>query len=486
MADYEPPKKPYLFELRARPHDVEPCPYPMVEPGNVFPNWPLPQTEEEWAAQENLVKVDANDLVFELGPEGFRKWLDESPTYVSTWNTSEIVSLGRLMDTYPQMRPAVIHGLLRRGETMNIIAPPKSNKSWLSFNIAMNIIGGGKLFDQFQCERGKVLIIDNELHCETIAQRGRDVAPALNVPTDRARNLIDFIPLRGRLTDLQELAQKMDGVLRRQYSVIILDAFYKFYPEDFDENSNSDMARLYTLLDAYAEHFDCGLILIHHSSKGGQANKGVTDMGAGAGSQSRACDAHLVLRKHEDPGVFVIDCANRSFPPIAPFCAKFKWPKWEAAPNADPEMLEGLTKKGIGGMRVGGDKSVGKDGKALSPKKSWKEDEKSRIDTFIAAEVLTPMTEVDILKIGNGRQFRPWNHDRMKILKPLLIGEGKLRVVKEGAGRTPTTYISALVSPEKVSAPATTIPNIAAQNDGYTAGYNDAPSEDECYPECDE
>ncbi len=403
-------------------------------------NLKIPQTEEEWAENDKLKKRDVNDLVHEYGPKGFLNWLDESPTYVLYWDPTRIVSSANVMRFYKTLREPIIHGLLRRSETMNIIAPPKSSKSWMGLNIAMNIIGGGKLFGRFQCERGKVLIIDNELHVETIAQRVRDVSYALNVPLDRAGMLIDWLPLRGQLVDLKKLEEDLQHIRRRTYNVIILDAFYKFYPEDFDENSNADMARIYTLLDYYAECLDSALILIHHSSKGGQGNKSVTDMGAGAGSQARACDAHLVLREHDDPGVFVIDCANRSFAPIAPFCARFKWPKWEDAPNSDPELLKGANSNKYGNQRVGGKKGEEK------PRMDMKLDEKSRIEMFIEQEVTFPMNAAEILAKGEGRKFKTWSRDKLKTLVPELIAAGKLRLVVEAKGARGATYISTAAS----------------------------------------
>lgn len=48
----------------------------------------------------------------------------------------------------------------------------------------------------------------------------------------------------------------------------------------------------------------------------------LTDVGAGAGSQSRATDAHVVLRPHEEDGVAVLDAAVRSWPPIEPMCMR--------------------------------------------------------------------------------------------------------------------------------------------------------------------
>jgi len=80
-------------------------------------------------------------------------------------------------------------------------------------------------------------------------------------------------------------------------------------------------------------------VLIHHTSKGFQANKSVTDVGAGAGSQSRATDTHLVLRPHEEPGCVVLDAAVRSWPPVDPCVLRWEFPIWGVDHAADPLRL---------------------------------------------------------------------------------------------------------------------------------------------------
>jgi hypothetical protein len=41
---------------------------------------------------------------------------------------------------FPHLRPVVIDGLLRIGETANVIAPPKMGKSWLALQMALSVI----------------------------------------------------------------------------------------------------------------------------------------------------------------------------------------------------------------------------------------------------------------------------------------------------------------------------------------------------------
>jgi hypothetical protein len=62
-------------------------------------------------------------------------------------------------------------------------------------------------------------------------------------------------------------------------------------------------------------------------------------VGAGAGSQSRATDTHLVLRPHEEDDVVVLEAAVRSWPPVMPRCLRWAFPVWLPADDLDPALL---------------------------------------------------------------------------------------------------------------------------------------------------
>ena len=80
------------------------------------------------------------------------------------------IPLGTLKKRFPVMRPVLIDGFLRIGETMNIIAAPKTGKSWLVTQLCVCVASGTDWFGHV-CTPGRVLIIDNELHEETSANR---------------------------------------------------------------------------------------------------------------------------------------------------------------------------------------------------------------------------------------------------------------------------------------------------------------------------
>jgi hypothetical protein len=248
--------------------------------------------------------------------------------------------VGELVDAHPELRPAVIHGLLREGETMNIIASPKTGKSWLTLDLAIAVATGRAWLGRYETAPGEVLIIDNELHRETSAHRIPQVARARGVAMREIRERIAVDNLRGRLQDIFTLAPYFEALEPGRYKVIVLDAFYRFMPAGGDENDNGTMANIYNRLDAFADRLRCCFVLIHHSTKGSQSGKSVTDVGAGAGAQSRATDTHVVLRPHEENGVVVLDAAVRSWPPIEPTCLRWSFPIWTVEDGLDPAALK--------------------------------------------------------------------------------------------------------------------------------------------------
>ena len=252
----------------------------------------------------------------------------------------KFLPLGELVERYPKMKPVLIHGFLRRGETMNIIAPPKTGKSWLVTDLALSVATGTPWFG-FPCEKGKVLIIDNELHPETSANRIPKVVMARGVELKKVQNEIYVDNQRGRLGNIEDLANQIETLKPYGFKLIIIDAFYRAMPKGTDENDNGTVAGIYNLIDKYAAALDCAFVLIHHTSKGNQSLKSVTDVGAGAGSQSRASDTHVILRRHKEQGCVVMESVVRSFPSVGAVCLRWNWPLWDRDDSLNPEDLDG-------------------------------------------------------------------------------------------------------------------------------------------------
>ena len=253
--------------------------------------------------------------------------------------TPAFKSIRQLLWDHPQLRRPVVHGLLREGETMNVIAPPKTGKSWLVTDLALAVATGRRWLAAFQTVQGPVLILDNELHRETTAHRIPKVAEARGVSLEEVADSVFVENLRGRLQDLFALGPYFRAIEPGRFKLVILDAFYRFIPRDTDENDNGSITQLYNRLDHWAMELGCSFVLIHHASKGSQSGKSITDVGAGAGSQSRATDTHLILRPHEQDNAVVLDAAVRSWAPLDPFCLRWDFPVFNPAPELDATRL---------------------------------------------------------------------------------------------------------------------------------------------------
>ena len=306
---------------------------------------------------------------------------DEAPT-------PQPIAFAELRRQYPKLNQPVIDGLLRIGETANTIAASKVGKSWLMYELALSIRTGRPWLDTFQCTAGRVLLIDNELHPPTIAHRIPQVAEARGLTPDQYADGLDVLPLRGCGVSLPDLSRYVRRIEAGYYKAVIADAWYRFIPSGMNENANADVMSLYNMLDSYAAQTEAAWIVVHHASKGAQGEKAVTDVGAGAGAQSRAADTHLVLREHEEPGAVVMEAAVRSFPPIDPVALRWHFPVWTPAYSLDPENVKGR-------------KTVGEERQSERDKAGM-----NAIRQALAGQALTPRGIRDHTGIGKPRAER--------------------------------------------------------------------------------
>jgi hypothetical protein len=242
-----------------------------------------------------------------------------------------------LVAEYRNLRPVVVDGLLREGEVMNIVAAPKVGKSWLVHALALSVASGRPWVD-CPTTKGAVLIVDGELHRETLAHRLAATKTTLGL-ADSTLDAVEVWTLRGRRATIDAIADGLRDLPRGTYRMIVLDALYRFLPQDGEENSNEDMTHVYNVLDAIGTTTGAAIAVVHHASKGDQSQKSVTDMGSGAGAQSRAADTHLTMVPHEEEGAVVVRAVARSFPPFDAFCIRGTNPGWVRASGLDPTKI---------------------------------------------------------------------------------------------------------------------------------------------------
>lgn len=235
------------------------------------------------------------------------------------------LTIDELSEECPERRPYVIEGLLRQGETLNIVAAPKTGKSWFVYNLAITLANGGDFLGWTSPNNLNCLIVDNELHKNELAWRLKTVEDALGV---KAGKSLRVSALRGSGLDIKGLEAMLEEVNASQYDVIVLDALYRFLPEGTSENDNAQMMLLYNALDRIGRVYDVSIIVVHHASKGNQSEKSITDIGAGAGSISRAADSQLILVPHEVQPLVCVEAVTRSSKSPEAFSAYLEDGKW--------------------------------------------------------------------------------------------------------------------------------------------------------------
>ncbi len=230
----------------------------------------------------------------------------------------------------------IIDGGLRRGEVGLWVGATKTAKSWSIMHWHIAVATGGSCFN-YRCRRGPSLMIDCELALSTNTHRLKRVAELYGEPDLSGVELVSF---RENPITIDNLIPMLERVPPRRFDLITIDPIFKLLPADADENNNAFIAAFFSRLIALATKLDCAILCVHHTSKGLQSGKAISDLGAGAGAQSRAVDWHCGLREHAEAGCVSLHTLCRSFPPSEPSVWELTPPSMAARPDLDPDALK--------------------------------------------------------------------------------------------------------------------------------------------------
>ncbi|MCC6971070.1 MAG: AAA family ATPase [Phycisphaerales bacterium] len=226
------------------------------------------------------------------------------------------VCVSELVARHRDLRPLIVDGMIRAGEVTNIVAPPKLGKSWLVQSLALCVASGRPWLGKFQVRTVPVLFVDNELHAETLAFRFRSLMSAMKIDPKSLRGKlhVDSARCRPNMND-DRVSNWCQDKEDNPVGLVIIDALYRFLVASGveSENDNAAVTKFYNRISAFALSSGAAVVLVHHTSRGNQADREVTDIGAGAGAISRAPDNHFVLRPHLEDRAAVLAGEVRSW-----------------------------------------------------------------------------------------------------------------------------------------------------------------------------
>jgi hypothetical protein len=211
-------------------------------------------------------------------------------------------------------------------------------KSWLAAGLAF-AVAHGRDFLGMPCRRGRVLLIDYELQQSDLSSRLKRIAKDMGV----GLNNIDVLALRGSPKSIIEIV-KDSQEFRGVYALIVLDTLSRSLPAGTSENENGAMVAVYSQIDAVAETTGAAVVIIHHSTKGSQADKNLVDIGSGASAIARSVDTHCIVRPHAEENHAILEAICRSFKSPEPITIRWEYPLWHLS-KLGPKVKEQQTSR---------------------------------------------------------------------------------------------------------------------------------------------
>lgn len=186
---------------------------------------------------------------------------------------------------------------------------PKSNKSWLSLDMALSVASGTPCLGRFAVPRpGPVLMYAAEDHLDTVRTRLVGLCASRGLPwADLDVHVITEPVVRlDRIEDQERLRRTLDQVRPR---ALFLDPLVRVYG-DVDENSAQEVSRFLSYLRALQREYRMAVVLVHHARK---AQAGVHQAGQslrGSGDLYAWVDELVSLRRN--PECLMMSVEHRS------------------------------------------------------------------------------------------------------------------------------------------------------------------------------
>lgn len=222
------------------------------------------------------------------------------------------MTFDEVMATTDDGREALIEGVMRRGDIVNLIGVPKSRKSMLVTQIAMQMATGSPCLGEFKTRPGRTLIIDAEVGAASLRDRFRLLSAELGIELAKLSPALEVCDLRGKWDQAEGCRVALSMFEPGEFDLVIVDPLYRMLPDGADENDNIEMASFYRMLSHHVTRCGVGCFVVHHAPKSNGTNRSTTDAGAGAGAISRAADGQLVLTQRD--GGWFLRGVFRGFP----------------------------------------------------------------------------------------------------------------------------------------------------------------------------
>jgi hypothetical protein len=221
---------------------------------------------------------------------------EEDPIQWMTWADikAKVAELGPLRWIVPDM-------IMNRGLTF-ISATSGGGKSWAALDLLRATMGGGLWLGDLECMKANVMYIDEEMGCQVFFDRADQLGMA-------PENIIYSDHQRIKLENPKHMASILRKIKELKIDLVIVDTLVRVH--GLDENSNTEMARLYGL---FCQMKDCGaaIVVLHHNRKSGSESGIGHEQMRGAGDiVSQADTVFSISHKQENDTYTMVVTKNR-------------------------------------------------------------------------------------------------------------------------------------------------------------------------------
>ncbi len=183
------------------------------------------------------------------------------------------ISAKELYDSDIEKPSWLIENIISKGGITLLIGAPKSSKSWLALNMGVCVAKGNDFLDKFPVKQGKVLYIDEENGSQFMKDRYMRMIKGLEINENLP---IDFMIYKDIKLDTDSPKILLENYIKEHRpKLVICDSMVRFMIGD--ENSATDVRRVFDNLKQLKETYGVAFLLLHHTTKAGNDARGSGD-----------------------------------------------------------------------------------------------------------------------------------------------------------------------------------------------------------------
>ena len=195
-------------------------------------------------------------------PVNIKQTVSSIYSQYSEHKTLDIISLPTLLNGSMDNPGELVSGILPTAGVCVIAGEPGTGKTWLILTLARDVSQGNTFLNRFATEQGTVLIIDEESGKHRLHKRILRLGMPPELPI-----LLSIMKVVN-LSDPDWINAFRQEIEDKKPRLVVMDSLVRMHRGD--ENTASEMAKLFSALTQLREEFGCSFLLTHHLRKRSQ------------------------------------------------------------------------------------------------------------------------------------------------------------------------------------------------------------------------